>query len=579
MLRINYWTWVFATIAIYNANPTNGADSKTTRICVIGSGVSASTFTLFLRREIISTFNLERPEVTIDMYERSILSGRVRSISFQTSNGEKIIELGAAIFHLSNYYMKTISSILYLTISKPSRTNSLLGLYNGNQIIFQSHPWSLLTQLSMIWRYGIVDIFKVRNAIQNIANKFYQLYNLQHGRDLENLSQSTTASNSSMNMKNILANSKQSFQTVESLLKAVDLYNLTQISIEEYLVTEIKLSTNSKFLRELITAAIRVNYNQNLTINALVGAIGLIPLIIPELFIIEEGNDKISHKIIENHIDNIFIQHNIQNIHFNNLTQKFTISGENSNHCNKCQHNNDRNDICLDVEIEFDGDCIPTRFSIEYDKVVIATPLSHSNITFSGLSSTSIEHMKDSRREYKHTHVTFIEGNINRTFFGYNDNKIPFPATFLTSYSNDDNHNNKNKYNNDNKNKDNNALDSCDSSKRIFTSIGTYYEDIQRNYSIYKIFSEEALNNTHLSCLFYNIRNITTTIDWLAYPKYSSKEIFSSFEIQSNLFYINAFESAVSCMECMTIAAKNVALLVAEEMQKDYSTTSTESTY
>ena len=34
------------------------------------------------------------------------------------------------------------------------------------------------------------------------------------------------------------------------------------------------------------------------------------------------------------------------------------------------------------------------------------------------------------------------------------------------------------------------------------------------------------------------------------------------------MYYTSAFENAVSCMECMAVSAKNVALLVREEVER-----------
>ena len=50
--------------------------------------------------------------------------------------------------------------------------------------------------------------------------------------------------------------------------------------------------------------------------------------------------------------------------------------------------------------------------------------------------------------------------------------------------------------------------------------------------------------------------------DWLAYPKYSTDNDYSGFQLSPGLFYINRIEWAASAMEMSVIGAKNVGNLV-----------------
>ena len=67
------------------------------------------------------------------------------------------------------------------------------------------------------------------------------------------------------------------------MLKTIELFNKSQESIEE--AADRILGTNHTITKELISACNRCNYNQrNYEVNALAGAISLVPLIDGRLF-------------------------------------------------------------------------------------------------------------------------------------------------------------------------------------------------------------------------------------------------------------------------------------------------------
>ena len=63
--------------------------------------------------------------------------------------------------------------------------------------------------------------------------------------------------------------------------------------------------------------------------------------------------------------------------------------------------------------------------------------------------------------------------------------------------------------------------------------------------------------------MFSSMESVNVT-DWLAYPSYTIKDDFSSFELSPGLYYTNRIEWAASAMEMSVMGAKNVANLAAK---------------
>ena len=56
--------------------------------------------------------------------------------------------------------------------------------------------------------------------------------------------------------------------------------------------------------------------------------------------------------------------------------------------------------------------------------------------------------------------------------------------------------------------------------------------------------------------------------DWLAYPQFDPPERFQPFRLAEGLYLNNAWENAASAMEMSAVAAKNCALLIAQQLSR-----------
>jgi prenylcysteine oxidase/farnesylcysteine lyase len=477
------------------------------QVAIIGGGISGTSTAYFLRQ----LFNhSSASHLSIDLYEQSShLGGRIHTISYKLSNGSLYtIEAGGSILHASNHYMKSFAALLNLTTIEPQRINRRLGIFDGVKFLLKTTNWSLYNFAAILWRYKW-SLFSLISAVDRVAQKFSGFYPLQAV---------DTRGDSAGN----------SYETVEELLDAVGLYNLTQISLENWLNEE--LGENSLISQELIPALVRVNYNQNVTINALAGAVAIIPMSSPRLFTVKEGNQRIPELLAQNFADNMYLRHKITEI----------------------QRINSETGLNRPELRGLDADQLP--FHRAYDVIIIAAPLELAKIQLNWPISLP-------NRKFQRTVASFIKARVRRESFGLEEGE-ELPSTALT----------------------------IEKLPNIpFSSIGSYVldrnlenskegSDSERELELFKVFSREILNETTLNQMFLNLTapnstanspsngrssNISADIyDWLAYPQFNSTERFGPFVLEKGVYYVSAFENSVSCMESMAVAAKNVALLV-----------------
>lgn len=169
----------------------------------------------------------------------------------------------------------------------------------------------------------------------------------------------------------------------------------------------------------------------------------------------------------------------------------------------------------------------------DYDALILATPVDvWSKIKFSGIPSQSLPQY----RKYIRRYTYFFSGTPNASYFGL-ENVNDFPDVVLT----------------------------CGRDFKL-SSLGKHlpidYKQGDKVLPVYKIFTNEPLTETEINEIF-PLRDAFELVDWTgAYPVYASDVTTSSFELMSNLYYVNAIEMAASAMEMSAIGGRNVALLV-----------------
>lgn len=127
---------------------------------------------------------------------------------------------------------------------KSSEPNSLLGIYNGSEFVFMGSRWKLANYFNLFWRYGR-DLITVDGFVTKMLENFSKIYTLQK--------------------------EGQAFDTVPQMLHAMggeEMYSYTQEDLRQALE---KLGVKPLLINELVTAVMRINYGQDVTLNAFAG--------------------------------------------------------------------------------------------------------------------------------------------------------------------------------------------------------------------------------------------------------------------------------------------------------------------
>lgn len=170
-----------------------------------------------------------------------------------------------------------------------------------------------------------------------------------------------------------------------------------------------------------------------------------------------------------------------------------------------------------------------------YDIVIVANPITSNSI--SPIKFLNFTEPVIVPGQYHRTVATIISGVLNGSYFGLPQND--YHKLIINNNVND-----------------------------VINSIGeieSVFSEKNCTETVWKIFSQRPLRNVELDKLFQK-RNKAEVIDWFAYPHYEKLNLFSKFILHDRLFYINAIEWAASAMEMSIIGAKNVALLVQNEI-------------
>jgi len=168
----------------------------------------------------------------------------------------------------------------------------------------------------------------------------------------------------------------------------------------------------------------------------------------------------------------------------------------------------------------------------KYDVVVVAVPIELAGITFENIP---LDSATTSTRKYQVVHVTLVAAT--------SVNPIPFSATSVLDH-----------------------IFTTRSSTFPFTSLSrnerTTSED---GRNVYKLFSRELLGDHFLQKLFLN-GTVLVQKSFSAYPILIPMKPYPPIILAEDLYYVNAFESAVSTMETESIASKNIVRLIAKNL-------------
>jgi len=309
------------------------------------------------------------------------------------------------------------------------------------------------------------------------------------------------------------------FLTLAELLRGMDpvsskgkeseeMMDLTSISLKDKLES---LGLDNSLVDELVTVPIKFHYGQlPQDVHAFVGAVGLIGFD-RKLWAVEGGNMKVVTCALE-------------------MSKARMVHGKVEEVV--------ASDSFFQLKYSTDSSG-PQVITDQFDIVIIASPMTSDKARLTILPTS-----QEFPGSYQRVVANFVQGTLIPGSIGYNDNSSITPNNFYLS-----------------------TTSPMWSVEKLFPV--DYDPSTDNNLPpVYKLFSHKPLTSTELSTLFSSINSVSVS-DWLAYPSYSTKNQFSSFQLSSGLYYINMVEWAASAMEMSIIGAKNVANLATKHWMDD----------
>jgi len=397
----------------------------------------------------------------IEMFETNDrIGGRIESLHYN----DKVLDIGGLMFFDEQKIITSLSKELNLELDKLTGEefySNIFGILGNDTVKFEMGKSNILNMIKLGWRYGLSPYY-FNNIIDDFNTKFNKIYNF-----LEN---------------------KTTFRNIEELMKILELSNMVNKTVTE-LTQDLRL--DSSYTTDMIQSVLHTIYNQK-DMCAVSGLICLSHLNY-EYHRIKGGNSL----LVKNMIDklklsprfNIFLNVKINHISKHGVG-KYLVQLSNSD---KPQ---------------------------EYDIVVIATPISVSDISFSG----SIEPLNEYKNNPKGIpiHVNYIRGELNYDYF-----KTNYPPKILM------------------------GMEKLSPAK--ITAIFNFGE-------FHRVHSTSKLNYKEIDSLniFKKGYEIVKDYDWnFACGKFDHILNFSDipgYVLDSRLFYLSAHEAITSSMEMSLIS-------------------------
>ncbi|KZV95584.1 FAD/NAD(P)-binding domain-containing protein, partial [Exidia glandulosa HHB12029] len=310
------------------------------RIAIIGAGAAGSSAAYF------ASLAKTRSNLTfdIDVYERADYIGGRSTIVFPYGNTElPHIELGGSIFVEANKNMMRATKEFGLEkVDSDFNYKGELGIWDGQQFVFRTETSGIGSwwgKLGALWRYGYSAPTKVDSIVKNMLHHFLKLYNHDFG----------------------------TWKDIPSVVAQVKLLDVVAQTGAEYFDTQ---GVGLKFSRELIDAASRVNYGQNL--EHIHGFGALVSMSADQASTVVSGNRAIFENFIKASGANILLNTTVTKLSKSTKPLEWHLSTS-------------------------DG------LSLEYDAVIVAAPLPFANLQFKPALKTNVPKIP-----YVHLHVTLL---------------------------------------------------------------------------------------------------------------------------------------------------------------------------
>lgn len=100
------------------------------------------------------------------------MGGRLATLNVQ---GQEF-ESGGSVIHPLNLHMKRFVKDLGLSaVQSPS---GLVGVYNGETLVYEESSWFIINMIKLIWHYGFQSL-RMHMWVEDILDKFMRIYRYQ----------------------------------------------------------------------------------------------------------------------------------------------------------------------------------------------------------------------------------------------------------------------------------------------------------------------------------------------------------------------------------------------------------------
>lgn len=483
------------------------------KVAIIGGGAAGAGTALSLRDFFGDLCYLPQDQLEIHLFESELqIGGRVFD---QEINGLRM-ELGGALFHNQNRLMMDMVRRFNLSTYNPMEGAILSDGSRTRPLRWDSEPFSIWNSTS---HSAAIELsrFELFSRLQLLW--FYGWSPIKV-RSLAN-----DAMEKFLKLYDLLdpktnLSSVRGFASLSQLLDQVGLLEYTTQTLREFLIDS--HGVDPFFVDTFVAGLSRVNYNQDAgSVHALAGLVALIGSSAEDVLSIGEGNRVALERAIQESHATLHLSEKVVQLDFLQPKKKWRLTVESSRQT------------------------VPQDLQIDFDFVVHANPFYRSAIKINSHDKGVSDRISNSWRKMHLTHVTFVAG----IFRHFSDGK----AQQLLTVEGDM------------------GLFTSILPRAVLSIVPKTKRD--RAFRLYKIFSSSIISDRHLDDLFLH-RTTVIRKSWLAYPELepvrSSDTTLPDFDMGNGLFYPNAFESAVSCIETSLLAGRNVALLILDQIAQRY---------
>ncbi|PPQ71842.1 hypothetical protein CVT25_006360 [Psilocybe cyanescens] len=440
----------------------------TPRIAIIGAGAAGSSAAFWISKAK-ERFGVD---VDIDVYEsNAYIGGRSTTVYPYNNKSLPELELGASIFVEANKNLWRASDEFNLTRRKFEDQDYATGIWDGQELLL-SFSGSWWDTAKLLWRYGFLSPRRAETFVRNMIDRFLVFYSPDTPK----------------------------WDSITTLASTLGWTALTNQTTAEYLIAQ---GVSEKYTNEVVEAATRVNYGQNVDyIHALEGACAMAGTGASGIV---GGNFQVFEK---------FLNYSGANVHLNTSVSSILPSSSSSQ--------------LWSVK--------SGRGIVHYQAVIVAAPFQSTGITFPLTISDQVSEVP-----YVHLHVTLLTTSSpfpNPAYFGLQPNS-EIPRMMLTTYQGA----------------------RAGGRKPEFNSL-SYHGEVGNGEWVVKIFSEEEISDEWLTNMFQGQVGWVLRKTWDAYPKLPPTSSFPPIKLDRGLYYVNSFEPFISTMETETISSRNVVDLM-----------------